>query len=252
MTPHQYVIGVLGRHQASGSISAAQDVIDTLSGSVNDWAGDYLYELTPSGSIVKGTAISGSSDVDVLVSLDHTLNVSLKDIYESLFKRMTFEGYNPRRQNVSLGLSVSGWKVDLVPGRRQSSLTDDHSIWSHKMQSHRETNIHEHIRLVANSGRINEIKLLKIWRKLHGLEFPSYLLEVVTIDALHGSGSSDTAANFNRALVYIRDTLPNFRIIDPTKPSNVLSDELTVLEKQRLSGAASKSLSEPYWEQVVW
>jgi hypothetical protein len=252
MTPHQYMIGVLGKHQTAGSLVAAQGVIDTLSSSINEWAGDYLYELTPSGSIAKGTAISGPSDVDVLVSLDHTLGMSLKDIYESLFRRMTAEGYAPRRQNVSLGLGVNGWKVDLVPGRRQSSLTDDHSIWSHKMQSHRETNIHEHVRLVANSGRINEIKLVKVWRKLHGLEFPSYLLEVVTIDALHGNSSSDIASNFSRILVYIRDILPRFRIIDPTKPSNVLSDELTVVEKQRLSSAASRSLSEPYWEQVIW
>ncbi len=248
----QYVHGVLGRHRSGGSILAAQGVVTILLPTIRPWAAGYLKDFSPSGSVAKGTAVIGSSDIDVLISLDHTLNMSLKDIYESLFRKLTETGYQPRRQNVSLGLSLNGLKVDVVAARRQDAWSNEHGIWSHKMQSHRQTNVHEHVRIVAGSGRVDEIKLMKIWRNVHGLDFPSFPLEVTTIKALSGHGRLDTAANFRHVLTYVRDSLPSARIIDPTKLSNILSDELTVQEKARLSSAAASSLREPNWGQVVW
>jgi hypothetical protein len=247
----QYVISVLNRHQSSSSILVAQSVINAMSSSINTWSNGHLYGVYPSGSIAKGTAISESSDVDILISLKTTATTSLKDIYETLFTRLTTDGYAPRRQNVSLGVVLSGWKIDVVPARKQSPLNNDHSLWSHKSQTWRETNIHQHVQYVTNSNRINEIKLLKIWKKLHNLEFPSFPLEVTVINALYGKSTTTPAANFVTVLEYIRDSLPTVRIIDPTKPSNILSDELTLLEKRNLSTAARNSLG-GRWNQVLW
>lgn len=247
----QYVVGVLNRHQSRSSILIANSVITALAGSINTWSNGYLHGVYPSGSIAKGTAISESSDVDILISVKDTTPGSLKDVYETLHTRLTTDGYAPRKQNVSLGITLSGWKIDIVPAKKHSPLNNDHSLWSHKKQTWKETNIHQHVQYVTNSGRVNEIKLLKIWKKLHGLEFPSFPLEVTVINALSGKSTITPAANFVTVLEYLRDSFPSARIIDPTKPSNILSDDLTAIEKTTLSTAARNSLT-GNWNQVLW
>jgi hypothetical protein len=252
MTPHDtYVRNVLLRHQSSSNLLVAQNLINTLSGSINLWANGHLQGVSPSGSVAKGTAISGISDVDILISVKSTATETLKEVYEKLYNRFIADGYNPRKQNVSLGLTLGNWKVDVVPAKLQSAWTTEHSLWSHKSQARRSTNIHKHIQVVTSSLRTNEIKLLKIWKKLHQLEFPSFPLEVTVITALKGRSYVSTAANFVTVLEYLRDSFLSASIIDPTKPSNILTDELTVAEKTAISNAARNSFGRD-WEQVLW
>lgn len=246
-----YVVDVLGRHQSSGSIIIAHNVINTLANSINTWANGHLHGVYPAGSVAKGTAISESSDIDILVSVKTTAVETLKEVYDKLFNRLTADGYAPRRQNVSLGINLGDLKIDIVPGKKQSNMNNEHSLWSHKKQTRRETNIHQHVKYVTDSNRFNEIRLLKIWKKLHNLEFPSFPLEVTVINALNGHGTTAPAANFVTVLEYLRDDLPTARIIDPTKPSNILSDELTDAEKTTLSQAAGNAFGRQ-WNQILW
>lgn len=246
-----YAYNVLNNHASSGSVAAAQEVIALLMPSINTWANGHLFGVYPAGSVAKGTAISGTSDVDILISVKETAVETLQQVYEKLFNRLTTDGFAPRRQNVSLGVTINGWKVDIVPAKKQSALNTVHSLWSHKKQTWRETNIHEHIDHVTSSGRLDEIRLMKVWKKLHGLEFPSFPLEVLVIEALNGHSFDSLSSNFVQVLIYVRDTLPTVRLIDPTKPSNVLSDELSVAEKALLSSTARDHLNKT-WGEVVW
>ena len=86
------------------------------------WAGNRLASLSPSGSFAKGTANLSGTDIDLFISLSHETTETLKDIYEKLFARMTELGYSPRRQNVSVNVTVNGFSVDLVPAKRQDAL----------------------------------------------------------------------------------------------------------------------------------
>lgn len=246
-----YVYNVLARHQTASSLAIAQSIIGNLSPTIIPWSNGCLDSIKPSGSIAKGTAITGSSDVDLLVSLKSTTTTSLKDIYESLYNHLLQAGYSPKRQNVSLGITLNGWKVDVVPAKKQGQLTFDHSLWSHKLSTWRQTNTHKHVQLVSNSGRVAEIKLTKIWRKLHNLELPSFLLEMSVINALKGHNALSPSANFPKILAYLRDTLPTARIIDPSRSTNIVSDDLTPQEKNHLAIAANNALN-ARWEQVVW
>jgi len=251
MPADAYAYGVLNTHATPSSLLVAQAVINNLTPSINAWANGHLFGVYPSGSIAKGTAISGASDVDILISVKDTAVETLKEVYEKLYNRLTADGYAPRRQNVSLGITIDGWKIDVVPAKKQSILTNDHSLWSHKKQSWRETNIHQHVAYVTSSNRQDEIRLVKVWRKLHGLEFPSFPLEVAVIESLAGHSYNNIANNFATVLRYIENSLPTTRLIDPTKPSNVLSDELTDQEKATLASTARQHLNMD-WEEVVW
>lgn len=251
MADDAYARAVLATHESTSSILIANGIINSLSPSIITWANGHLLGIHPSGSVAKGTAIQGSSDVDILVSVSDTAVETLKQVYEKLFNRLSADGYSPRRQNVSLGVTIDGRKVDIVPAKRHSAWTTNHSIWSHKQQSWRETDIHKHVEYVTSSGRVDEIRLIKIWKKLHNLEFPSFPLEVAVIESLKWRSYGDIANNFARALQYIRDELPTISLQDPTKPSNILTDELTTSEKNTLSNKAREHLS-LRWFEVLW
>jgi len=252
MTPDAYLNSVLARHHNATSVLQAQAVILTLQPHINVWGGSYLVGVNPSGSIAKGTAITGTSDVDLLVSVRSDTPDTLKQIYESLHQRFATAGYAPRKQNVSIGLNVNGLKVDVVPAKKQGPLTNDHSLWSHKHQTWRQTNIHKHIQLIVNSGRSSEIKALKVWRKVHNLELPSFPAEMFVLQALKGRPFTTPATNFLSVLEYIRDNVTSTRILDPSNSNNVVTDDLTSAEKQALRTQAQSSLLEPYWEQILW
>jgi predicted nucleotidyltransferase len=230
----------------------ANSVISTLRPVINTWAGNHLEGIYISGSVAKGTVVADLSDVDILISIKPTATESLKEVYDKLHNTLGSNGYVVRKQNVSLGITIDGgWKVDIVPAKKQSAWTTEHSLWSHKMQAWRSTNIHQHVSYVTSSGRAEDIRLIKIWKKLHNIEFPSFLLEVVVIDALRGMSYDNFANNFAIIMTYIRDNITTRRVIDPTKPSNILSDELTSAEKKALSTAAANSLN-LNWEKVLW
>ena len=89
--------------------------------------------------------------------------------------------------------------MDLVPGKLQQGSTTYHSLWRRKAQTWTQTNIGLHVSTVRNSGRVNEIRLMKIWRQCHGLDFPSFYLELAVIRALAGC-QNNLESNVQRAL----------------------------------------------------
>ena len=93
---------------------------------------------------------------------------------------------------------------------------------------------------------------MKIWRFLHSLDFPSLYLELFTIETLSGRSQSTLAENVLFALRTNGTSLASTRIEDPSNTNNVLSDDLTKQEKERIAGLAAQSAREPYWEQIIW
>jgi hypothetical protein len=114
-------------------------------------------------------------------------------MFNSLYNALS--SFSPRKQNVSIGILANGYSIDLVPGKRQSQWGNDHSLYKSKTQSWTQTNVSKHVSYVQNSGRVDEIRILKVWRQLHQLEFPSFFLEMATIDALSYSRHGDLEAN---------------------------------------------------------
>lgn len=184
----EHLRAVLARHWVDTGINspvrAVQAILDPA---LRAWGGQYLVDIRPSGSFAKGTAVRGGTDIDIFVSLTSTLSSPLKSIYDTLLNALTQAGYRTRRQNVSIGTSINGWRVDVTPARRQDQHGNYHSLWSNKTGSWLQTNVNEHCRIVSGSGRLDEIRLMKIWRNGLGLDWPSFYLELFTIDVLSGA-----------------------------------------------------------------
>jgi hypothetical protein len=219
---------------------------------VKAWAGWNLNRVSFTGSVPKMTAIAGTTDVDIFVSMKCETPGTLRDLYESLYARATAEAWNPRRQNVSIRVTYLGVEIDLVPGRLQEGYTYYHSVWKRKQATWQQTAPELHVDKVKDSGRTKEIRATKVWRKNHNLDFPSFYLELTVMKALARRSFSELASNFLRVLEYISTQLTTDSIEDPSNTNNIVSDDLTLAEKRIVATQAKASREVPGWENTLW
>ncbi len=250
----QYLQGILSKYKAvhpllNPQLNLAQQQVVSH---IKNWSGNQLSSIILSGSNAKGTALVTSADVDLFISLKPTTVENLRELYNKLDTRLKDLGYSTLRQNVSIGIYHNHYKFDLVPAKLQPGLTSNHSIYKRKQDSWQQTNIHKHISVVKNSGRINEILLAKRWREIHNFEFPSLYVELTAIDALTGFRIGDVANNFWRLLTYLSNKFISSRVIDPGNTNNAISDDLTLQEKLLISNQAKADLQKQHWEKIIW
>lgn len=252
MSGDQYLQGILARERVDMSVnSPLRGCANVVMPHLRAWAGNSLVDVSPSGSFAKGTAVKSGTDIDLFISLSHDVSVSLETIYETLFNRMKQQGFAPRKQNVSIGVKINGHDVDLVPARRQDFRGQDHSLYRNRKGSWTKTNIATHIGLVANSKRTEEIRVLKLWRNQNGLDFPSFYLELLAIEAMKGKQVGDLANNVFSTFAHFRDYIGSSRIVDPANTNNVISDDLDSSEKSRIARLAGVAAAAKTWGEIV-
>ncbi len=254
MAADDYILYILNKYTVNLSdgspvILAAQSVYPII----ENWAGSQLIEVKFSGSHAKGTGIAGKADTDLFISLKSDTSNTLKEIYYSLNTRMQKYGYTTKLQNVSIRVNHNGVEIDLVPGVKYSGNTNYHWLYVKKSGKERtQTNINKHVDIIKNSGRINEIRAMKIWSHNHGLDFPSIYLELTVLDALSGMRYISLANNICTVLEYLRDNFINTTIVDPSNSANIISEDLTNDEKKFIVNQAQKSRNQAYWEDIIW
>lgn len=252
--PNDYVLAIVNKYRVPTIIDASTQitVIDPLTLLITQWAGNCLSDIYLSGSRAKGTAITLSSDLDLFISLKSSTTNSLQDLYESLFNYINNAGYKARKQNVSIGINISGKQVDLVPAKKRLGNTNYHSLYISKRNTWTQTNVVEHINKVQRSNRLLEIILLKIWRKLHKIEFPSIYLELIVIEALRGRNKNNPANNFLLVLEYLGSNFLEKKVIDPANSRNIISEDLYRYEKEAIQNKARESRTQAYWNDIIW
>lgn len=242
---------VVARHSVGvGPRCAATAAANVLIPAVRAWAGSALLGIQFSGSFAKGTAISLGTDVDLFLSLDSKLAV--KDLYWGLHRFCAERQMNPQAQDVSVGVRSGGMRVDLVPGRRRTGNTGDHTLYRRRKDSWVQTNVEEHVSLVAGSGRTNEIRAAKIWRERNRLEFPSFYLELTVMGALRYVRVASLAERCMEVLRYLAGDFEKARVVDPANSNNVISDDVDQVEKRLIAAASRRSLTMGDWSEILW
>lgn len=252
MSGDDYLKKILIREMVDASAnSPVRKVQQTIDPVIKEWAGSYLIDIGPSGSFAKGTANKSGTDIDLFISLSSSTPNTMREIYNSLHDWMSQKGHSPRKQNVSIGIKVNGYGVDLVPGRRQDQWGATHWLYVRKKDTWKQTNINTHIITVGGSNRLDEIRIVKLWRNQKGLDWPSAYIELMVIDALAGKWSGQIAKNVMSAFEHIRDKVETRRIVDPANTNNVISDDLTAAEKKTIAEVARKACNAKYWSEIV-
>ena len=253
-----YLLQILQKYQARTISSRVEAELRSY---IYNWCKKCSPEIFLSGSRAKRTAISLASDYDYFISLSsgcHINNKGIEAISDALYNHLKKKyPYNIRRQNVSTRVEISGLNIDITVGVRISGYQNYHWLYRSKDNSRKQTNVKKHIDDISKSGRTNEIKLLKIWRELNGLEFPSIYLEYLLIKNILLNKSTDPS-NLSNNIVHVFTELaknegnPLFsRIEDPSNTTNILSDLMTQAEKNKIISAA-KSALQSNWDEVFY
>lgn len=248
----EYFKGILQKYSKSGQhASNVANIQSQIEAVIRPWAGDCLKDIKLSGSFAKGTQTSLTSDCDLLVSFTSSTNQTTKEIYQMLLTKLKSH-YDANAQNVSIGIRLNGFKVDVVPAKNHSGNTNDHWLYSNKKDQMLQTNVHKHINHVQGSNKTDEIKLTKIWAKLHNLDFPSFYLELATIEALKYREAGNLDLNFQRILTYLSEEFMGTRFVDPANTNNIISDLLSSTEKEVIAKKAKEGSNAEKWNGVIW
>ena len=255
-----YLLQKLEKYKAQ-DLSPYASSISQLTNDLKTWASSCYINILESGSRAKGTAISIASDVDYLISLTSDCganNKGLKGVYDSLHAYMLNRYPSTRPQNVSFRINLHGLEVDITPASKYAGHTNYHSLYVSKKNTWKQTNIQKHISDISLSGRTNEIKILKIWRELNGLDFPSIYLEYLLINVILLNKSKDKSSlevnvwhAFNQLAVAQNNPLFT-KIVDPANTNNILSDLLNDAEKNQIISRAKTTISKKTWEEIIW
>ena len=252
-----YLRNILTREEIpTGLSSPLWSVQNTVYPLLRTWGNGQILDIKPSGSFSKGTANKSGTDIDLFISINENCPDTLSVLYNKLDRRMQELGYTTRRQDVSINIKVFNQSVDLVPAKRQNALTADHSLYRRKADTWTKTNVDMHASYVGNSGRLEEIRIMKLWRDQHRLEWPSFYLELAVIDALGTTllGAEPygrLADNVMTVCRYLRDKFVDATVRDPGNWSNVVSGDLTQAEKIAIKNKAAQALQASNWNQVV-
>lgn len=240
---------ILAKHEPSQLAVLAKAQLEPL---IKNWAGDKLLAVEYSGSNAKGTAVSPGTDVDLFISLSPETKETLEDIYERLGQYLKAHSYKATEQNVSWNVKLLGISVDLVPAKKWPGLTSDHSLFRRKVGTWTKTNVRRHINLIRSSGRGEVIKAIKIWRHLNNLEFPSFYLELATIEAMRNRIPQGSVRDVQTVLRFLSTEFSDRRIVDPANSNNIISDDLTASEKDLIAAAARASLLRSSIDEIIW
>lgn len=253
MSADSYLQNILNREAVdTGPISPVRGVQAVIQPIIAQWAGNQLLSIGPSGSFMKGTANRSGTDVDLFISLSPNVRETLKEIYGSLFTKLSRSGYTPKRQNVSINVTINGYSVDLVPGKHQGGFGTDHSVYRRRADTWTKTNITTHIAHVRQYRRFAESRILKLWRNQKGIDFPSFYLELTVINALPWQlAAENLSGNVWRVFQYLRDSFTTARVVDPANTNNVISDDLTAADKSKVRTAAVAALGAKDWNEIV-
>ncbi|HLZ42295.1 MAG TPA: hypothetical protein VKQ11_15110 [Candidatus Sulfotelmatobacter sp.] len=251
-TVEQYAASIVEKYHVDADTgSPSHRAADEIIPLVRQWGKEYLLGITLSGAYAKNTAISLSSQADLLIALSPVPNLDMKKVFWSLFEFLSDRNLRPRTRDVAVQVQCKGIWIDLIPAcRGQGSASN--LLFNKKLDDTVSTDVAQHIHLIANSGRQQEICALKIWRARQSLDFPSLYLELTVLRALENERFGQLADNVLTVLRYLGNRFEAAQVLDPANAKNILSDDLSESGRQAIAKAARNALYDENWKKILW
>jgi len=205
------------------------------------------------GSMAKGTMNKVSYDLDIICYFPHDSTVAgktLKEIYDHVCAVLE-KDYFVERKASALRLRSRDSKsykqdfhIDVVPGRYIDDTKTD--VFLHQEGGTKEylkTNLETHINHVKDSGVVEAIRLMKLWRVWNGVVVKPFVLDLLTIKLLDSRKSDDLTSQLEHVWQEFRDHPEELAVEDPANPKgNDLSD-LMDAARWSLSSVARSTLT---------
>lgn len=213
---------------------------------------DLLGKATYQGSKAVGTALSGLSDLDILIKFKKTSFYKEKDMYYALYNFFKYNFNDPdlvnvRQQRVSIGLiyNINGYEeiIDVVPTLRTDFVKDKHEYnlfknpkfsqgsTTLKMNPHKQRDLGD-----SEDQKIQVIKWIKILKTEEKLPLKSILITEFTKSAFEELKMPQQPNQILlRVLEYIRDNIETIQIKSPDNVNICLTDSLSYSQKRKVA-----------------
>jgi hypothetical protein len=252
LTVDQYAASTVEKYRViPDKNSASHRSADAAIPVLKQWGKQHVVGLTLSGAYAKNTAISLSSQVDILLALSPVPGMEMKTIFWNLFKFLSDQDLHPHTRDVSIRFRSEGSNVDVIPAFREGE-TSSNLLFNKRSGHTIRTDVARHIHFVANSGRQQEICALKIWRERMSLDLPSLYLESTVLQALASERFGQLADNFLAVLRYLSHRFEHAVVADPANADNILSNDLSASAKKAIATAARDALYDENWQKMLW
>jgi hypothetical protein len=201
------------------------------------------------GSRAKGTLIKESYDLDIVCYFPHddtTAGETLEDIYNNVAAALE-KDYSVERKRSALRLrdkDMVDFHIDVVPGRFTDDSETDCFLYQENGEKCRlKTNLQVHIDTVRDSGVLDAIRLLKLWKVRKALDVKQFVFELLIIDLLSGHKNKSLTDQLIHVWTEFRDVDSPPKLEDPANPcGNDLTPPLDAVWNE-LGSVASSTLS---------
>lgn len=215
------------------------------------------------GSKAKGTLIRESYDLDIISYFPHDdtdAGETLKDIYTNV-KDALAEEYEVESKTSSIRLRSRGketvgqdFHIDVVPGRYTDDSKTDCFLHQEGAEKERlKTNLEVDIAYVKESGVVDALRLLKLWKVRKALGVKQFAFELLGIQLLKDKKSDSLSSQLKHVWSEIASAEETVSIEDPANPKG---NDLMPLLRSAWPGLRSvaestlKTLEESGWEGV--
>lgn len=215
------------------------------------------------GSKAKRTMIKSNYDLDLLVyfgkdesGAGENLAEIYKNVMDALAKKYIVQPKTSALRILGLtdGSSVGDSHIDVVPGKYTGNGDDVYLHVANGEKSRLKTNIQKHTDHISGSGKLDEIRLAKLWNHLRQMKVKTFVLELLVIKALVGCNEPALADRMVAFWQYLVDNAETLCVKDPANEfGNDLSPLLDSNVKSRLASEARMALDRAAageWERI--
>ena len=215
------------------------------------------------GSRAKGTLIREYYDLDAICYFPHddtAAGETLEDIYNNVEKALSTTYYVDRKTSALRLKSrdpqsfAKDFHIDVVPGRFTDDKKADAFIYQNAGDKKRlKTNFDVHIEHVNESGVLDAIRLLKLWKVRRGLRVKQFAFELLIIHLLAKKKNSPLSDQLQHVWTELRDRSETPAVADPANPTGNDLTSLLKAEWASLSTTAGSTLAtiqSSGWESV--
>ena len=227
---------------------------DHIQGLLQNAFGTQQLTIKYGGSRAKHTMVKAGYDLDIVAYFHHdgdagttTLESIYREVGESLQDHYLLQ---PNRSSIKLlsadpKRSGEALKIDVVPGRYTGPEKDDCFLFQAEGEKGRlKTNLRKHVEHIRDSGVVETLKLVKIFRIRQDIDVKQFALDLLVVDLLNGKASWPLDDQFRHVLTAILEAGEPIRIEDPANSNNDISGLLQGASWSDLCSSAARVLTE--------
>ncbi|KKN47375.1 hypothetical protein LCGC14_0663680 [marine sediment metagenome] len=176
---------------------------------------------------------------------------TLKNIYKSVGSVLQRNWDYVHKKKVGWELPFKGdFHIDVIPGKYSSTDNTYAYLYNKESGGRFQTSIEIQVNYVKNSKRQDTIRLMKLWKKIKSVPIKTFILEHMTIEGCKGISRNTLEPQLNAVFEYLENNVTTKKISDPANSQNIISNDITAEEKNRIRRLSTKALDAESWSQV--